>query len=295
VVKDIGSGRPVAQAPALSVPDLRISHDRPSLLALLGPAVGRGVDWKDPHGRVAVRTAIHAGGASVEVAGVADFAIDGSDVIVARPVAGRARADVEDAFRRTVTPLALTYRGAQYLHASSVLSAGGVVALCGRSGTGKSTVAAALDRRGYEVWGDDAVVFACPAGSGRPVSARLPSVLRLDDEAATLVAALPSAASHRRRPSADSQPLDAVVILERGTAPVPEVTELSSGQAVSAMLSHALCLSLDDPAARRQLASGYVAVAATVRVLRVVFAPIAERFATLIEVLATHLGPPLPD
>src|SRR5205823_1705698 len=67
---------------------------------------------------------------------------------------------VDDLFRTAVVPLALQVFGYEVLHASAVRTESGVSAFCGLSGTGKSTVAYGLSRRGYPLWADDAVVFS---------------------------------------------------------------------------------------------------------------------------------------
>ncbi len=64
-----------------------------------------------------------------------------------------------DLFWRNVVPFVLQAQGWEAIHASSVLTSKGVVAFCASSGTGKSTIAYGLSRRGYGLWGDDAVVF----------------------------------------------------------------------------------------------------------------------------------------
>ncbi len=66
---------------------------------------------------------------------------------------------IEDTYRRGVLPLVLQLRGHEVLHASAVSTASGLLVLCGVSGTGKSTFAYGLSRRGYPLWADDAVVL----------------------------------------------------------------------------------------------------------------------------------------
>ncbi len=62
-----------------------------------------------------------------------------------------------DTYHHCVLPLILPALGTEVLHASAVVGARGVAAFCGVSGTGKSTLAVALARRGYAIWADDAV------------------------------------------------------------------------------------------------------------------------------------------
>src|SRR5438045_2629057 len=84
---------------------------------------------------------------------------------------------IRDAFERNVLPMAIQALGGEALHASGVVGSSGVVAFCGESGTGKSTLACALSARGYRLWADDAVAFE--PGDGGLVAVPLPFQLRL--------------------------------------------------------------------------------------------------------------------
>jgi len=66
---------------------------------------------------------------------------------------------VWDTYRRSVLPMAMQVAGLEALHASAIVSAGGVVVFCAVSETGKSTVAYGLRRRGFPQWADDGVVI----------------------------------------------------------------------------------------------------------------------------------------
>ena len=63
--------------------------------------------------------------------------------------------------------MALHAHGDEAIHASAVLLGDAVVAFCGRSQTGKSTVAYGLHRRGCRVWADDTLVFDASADIAR--------------------------------------------------------------------------------------------------------------------------------
>jgi len=69
------------------------------------------------------------------------------------------RDQIFDRLNRNVIPLLLQSRGLQVLHASAIRLGSGVVGFSGRSLCGKSTLAYALSRRGYEVWADDALLI----------------------------------------------------------------------------------------------------------------------------------------
>jgi len=89
------------------------------------------------------------------VPGVASFHVShGRDVIV-EPAPGALPADIR-AYLLSPIFSTLCYQAGMYsLHASSVRVGNGVVAFLGHSGAGKSTMAAYLERRGYQVISDD--------------------------------------------------------------------------------------------------------------------------------------------
>jgi hypothetical protein len=291
---DLDRGPDQSTPRSLVLPGLDVVAPGAALPADIGPLTAPGADWTDVDGRLAVRTSLHASGALVDVVGVATYVVsDPTDVVVAVPVAGRPDADVVDAFDRSVLPLVLAYRGAHYLHASAVSTADGVVALCGTSGTGKSTVAAALGRLGYGFWGDDAVVFATRPAPQPPVSVRLPSALRLDDAARGLVHRCTGAGALAAvtEPGALG-PLAAVVVLERAAGATPTLDRLRPGPALSTVLQHVLCFSLHGVVARRHLVEDYLAMVAAVPVLRLRFPAVPNRFPAILELMSARLGPP---
>jgi hypothetical protein len=271
----------------IALPRLRIrSGSAPPSLGL-GPVVSAGTEWSDVDGRIAIRTSQHSAGAAVELVGVAHYALpDGTDLVDAWPRDGWAEGVVAAKFERSVVPLLLSHRGALYLHASAVVTDAGVVAICGRSGTGKSTMAAALGARGHEVWADDAVVIA---PSRPPASVHLRSTLRLDAGSVALLGnETVVAGPYPQR--GDVRRFAGVVVLERAAdAVTPEFDRLSGGAALAAVLEHALCFSLwpDD---RAQLVSSFLAVLTEAPVQRLRFTADVERFASLVDDLHHHLG-----
>lgn len=175
---------------------------------------------------------------------------------------------VVDGFERTVLPLALQYFGSESLHASGVLTTNGVIALCGDSGVGKSTLAHVLAARGHELWADDAVAFECrPHGV---VALPLPFRPIL----------LPAAEAAFGRPGAGGtaerteQPLACVVILGRGEpgAPPVTVTRYGGAEALEAAISSAYCYRPDDLERNRRMMGTYLDLVARVRVVGVTFA-----------------------
>ncbi len=272
---------------ALALPGLDIRLDPAPPDLGLGPVVDGGTEWPDVHGNAAARTAVHASGASVELVGLARYALrDGYQVASAWPEPGRLPGPVTDGYHRLAAPLLMTYRGAQHLHASAVVTSVGVVALCATSGTGKSTTAAALERHGFSLWADDAVVFATGTESESPLSVRLPTALRLDETASQLIATLSAPGmAPGRAVTGDLLPLAGVILLERGDAGETTTASLSSGVALAGLLRHALCFTPRQPSTQRRLAEDYLSVVASVPVLRVTFGPDRERFKALISEL----------
>jgi hypothetical protein len=128
--------------------------------------------------------------------------------------------------------LAMLQRGHLCLHASIVRIGGSVVALAGDSGAGKSTTAMALRARGHALLTDDVAII--DLGHDRPMAIPFRrNVHLLPDAAAALgleFAALPPLAGFPEKSaflpeeqSADPQPLDWIVILDRTDGPVVEV------------------------------------------------------------------------
>jgi hypothetical protein len=64
-----------------------------------------------------------------------------------------------------VIPLVLSRRESIVLHASAVLTTQGVIVFAGKSGQGKSTLAASLARKGYALVSDDCLVLRAEHGS----------------------------------------------------------------------------------------------------------------------------------
>lgn len=121
--------------------------------------------------------------------------------------------------------LLLHQRGTLVLHASAVVLEGGAVAVAGPKGAGKSTLCAALARRGYPLLADD-VVAVTDRGGAPYVEPGVPQV-RLWAEAARAVA--PEASGTRLHagldkfvfpvPPATGAPLRAVFVLEGAASP----------------------------------------------------------------------------
>jgi len=139
------------------------------------------------------------------------------------------------------------------------LTPAGVVAFCARRGTGKSTLAARLDGRGYSLWADDAVAW-------------VPS----DDGAETW----------SDRGVAAQRTLATVFVVDRADAQDVRSGELdvrtvSGGSALTSVLPHAHPHTPDDETRRREFVTRYLHLAARVPIVRVRFRPDPERIDAL--------------
>src|SRR5215510_11180598 len=86
----------------------------------------------------------------MHVPGLASFRFSPSENEVSASIShGVEEEAVVDTYRRRVLPMALQVAGREVLHASAVRSPAGIIALCGSSQTGKSTIAYGLSQRGY--------------------------------------------------------------------------------------------------------------------------------------------------
>ncbi len=108
----------------------------------------------EPHGHVVLEH-----GSLFHVAGVARYWVSGGNEIVIDSSPTAEPSMVRLFLLGTVFGLLCHQRGLVPLHASSVVVAGRAVAFAGRSGVGKSTLAAALGRQGYSVVSDDVCVI----------------------------------------------------------------------------------------------------------------------------------------
>jgi hypothetical protein len=89
-----------------------------------------------------------------------DFLIspDGRDVqCLPRP--GTAESTIRHLFLDQIVPLVLSRRESLVLHASAILTSQGVIAFVGKSGQGKSTLAACFGQSGFRLISDDYVVL----------------------------------------------------------------------------------------------------------------------------------------
>jgi hypothetical protein len=242
------------------IPSLSIMESAPPPLP---DASGEGLEvWHDDRGMICAYGTTEGRRGWMHFPGLASFSFDrDSEDVTASAPATVGRGVLTATFHRAVLPIVLQARDTEVLHASGVRLPQGVMAFCARSGTGKSTLAFGLSRRGYRMWADDAVAFA---GSRPHVKTLpLPFAVRLRPDAVAYLNASPLRADETAGDGAsDPEPaaLAAVAVLERveRLGRMAPVERLRPSAAFPAVLAHAYCFSLREPERRRRMVERYL-------------------------------------
>jgi hypothetical protein len=202
-----------------------------------------------------------------------------ADTVTAWPHRAVRREAIAETYYRSVLPIVLQACGTEVLHASAV-QAGGVVALCGTSGTGKSSIAFGLSRRGHRLWADDAVAFDLSGPS--VVALPLPFEMRLRPRAAAFfgveaeAAGAASSGGPLQQVALDPVPLAALCVLSRGEEERRgrgvKIERLRPPAGLAALLAHAYCFSLEEDL-KRSMVQHYMELAARVPVFALRFRP----------------------
>jgi hypothetical protein len=188
---------------------------------------------------------------------------------------------MEEVYYRFALPMILQSAGAEMLHASAVRSTKGVVAFCGTSGTGKSTLAFALSRKQHRHWADDAVIFL----PNRHVfeALRLPFRPRVEIASTEPVEFIRGT---------DAAPLEAIVVLQRYPGGIVEsgdfhakVKRLSAADAFRSVLPHIYSFILSDPRRNALMMSRYFDVASNLPVYDLCFTPCLDALPKLCEIV----------
>jgi zona occludens toxin (predicted ATPase) len=196
--------------------------------------------------------------------------------------------------------MVLHMSGREVLHASALRLPAGVVALCADSGTGKSTIAFALNSRGYPLWADDLVAFEVSDHGMQAIS--LPFSLRLRPSAAALfdlnAAQLPVEASGDGvTPGTEKAPLAAICVLRRevnSAAPVT-VRRLALADSFAAVLAHAWSFALQDRQRKRRMINHYLELVSKIPIFEISFRPGFEDLPALLESIEQLAGEPSND
>jgi hypothetical protein len=113
-----------------------------------------------------VRFTAAPGNLRLQVDGIASYLIEGGRRIVIAPAAAASDEDVRVFLLGSAMGALLHQRGDLVLHGSAIGWNGEAVVFLGRSGVGKSTLAAAFRRRGYPILTDDLCIVR-PDANGR--------------------------------------------------------------------------------------------------------------------------------
>ena len=249
--------------------------------------------WQDEQGTTLASCYTLDGQHRVDVPGVASFRFGAPpEIVTAYPLTSVRPEVIEDTYRRSVLPIVLQACGTEVLHASAV-HAGGVVALCGVSRTGKSTIAFALSQRGHRLWADDAV--AIDLSGPAVVALPLPFEMRLRPRAAAFfgVEARAAGAASLGRPMDQADqgpvPLAALCVLSRGEEERRgcgvRIDRLRPPAALPALLGHAYCFSLEDTGLKRAMVQHYMELAARVPVFALRFRPGLELLPLILDAI----------
>lgn len=209
------------------------------------------------------------------------------DEVYAEVAPGASEELVVDLFHTTVRPLVLQLLGYEALHASSIAWGSRVVAFCGRSGAGKSTVAFAMSRRGHGLWGDDVLVFDAASPSVLHCF-QIPFSVRLRDSSRAFFDADGEVGDGGEGGSIDARELAAIVVLDRA-AHEHSVARLEPAAAFPALLPHAFRFTLDDTPRKARTLEHYLEVAARVPVLSARVAPGFDQFPRFLDGLGKSL------
>jgi hypothetical protein len=287
-------------SPSASIaPRLEIVAARREPSSLWAPSSTDATTWRDAAGAVVAYARASGERYWMDLPGLATFCFDErSDHVVATPHPGIAADAIAELYWHAALPLVVQARGGEVLHASGVLMSRGVVALCGASKSGKSTIAYGLHRRGYRLWADDAVALEVtePAITALP----LPFDVRLRPATAALFGLGEGAARLAGRDSSEPvgrapAPLEAVCVLGRGAPGSAILAPLKASEAYPALLANAHCFSLEDPARKRLMLDRYLSLVARVPVMALAVPDGLEDLPVILDALERAFGEPGRD
>lgn len=238
------------------------------------PPLPRQPVWRDDSGRVFAWGETRAGVHWLHMPGVASYRLSGPGLEVeACPDDGASDARVREAFLKTVVPITAHVRGWEVLHASAVRIRDGIVGFCGPSSSGKSTLAYAMARRGYEHWSDDALIL--DIGGEGTEALLLPFTVRLRKPSAEHFGApatrepVESSGTDPASPAA-RETLTGLCVLDQTprTGIEPDLERISSGAAFGAVFPHAFYFDVNDADRTRLMVRRHLRLVARVPVYR---------------------------
>jgi hypothetical protein len=216
-------------------------------------------EWQLDNGQLFASFHREGEGFVVRFPGLADFKLsaDGSEISSHR-APGLTDSTFDHLLQNQIRPLALSLQGRNLFHASAVALGDMAVAFAGRSGQGKSTLAASFAAHGHGFLTDDGLELS-ETVQGFLAHPSHPSIRLWQDSLASVVApdaprAEPVQYSPKSRvlssaglPHVDTPlPLKALYVLAREDVSCIEVTPLSPADALIALIHHAFLLDIED-------------------------------------------------
>ena len=226
--------------------------------------------WHDAHGAVSVRLLADHTTRWIDWPGLGLFAFSEGQSEVRVWAAPSADSQVlQDVFARRLQPVVLQTMGYQALHASASVAEGGIVAFCGRSGTGKSTLAYALQHVGWTQAADDALTLTI--SDGLVLAHPLPFQADLRASAREHLGQL--AAAIKQTPDTAPLPLRLVILLRQdvGISGSPQIRRITGPESFQLLLTHAHAFDPEGDAG--PLARDYLTMAAVVPVVELAYRP----------------------
>jgi hypothetical protein len=258
------------------LPQLTVTR---SNFLLAAPSAGPGIEvWRDLDGTVCAYGYSRGDTHCLHFPGVAEYRFSSASARI-RALAPRetTSALIRDTYQRSVLPMALQASSLEVLHASAVQMAGGLVALCGSSGTGKSTIAFGLSRSGHKLWADDAVAFDVSGPTCLAVP--LPFRIRLRRASAKYFHATSRTCQpHPRKPV----PLAAICVLAQEPGGIT-LRRIPAAEAFRAILTHAHCFTLQDPERTRRMMQKYMQLCAALPVFAIRFPDDIQQLPAVLE------------
>jgi hypothetical protein len=187
-------------------------------------------------------------------------------------------------YQHHVLPLVLQHSGLEVLHASAVLHGGRVLGFCGDKGSGKSTIAYALGRRGCRQYADDALVI--DAGAGRIEAIALPFSPRMRRASAQFFVQDTDEEWESRRHSG-RHPVGALFIIGEplDAHSEPELHRLSDLPALQGVISHARQFDATAPSSHRRHLQNFLDIALALPVFSVRYSRGFDRLDRLMSAL----------
>lgn len=247
--------------------------------------------WPDLYGNVFAYCYSQGDTDWIELPGLADFGFSRIGEEVKAVFCPSVSTElVQETYYRSVLPMIVQARGTEVLHSSAVLMPQGVIALCGKSWSGKSTTAYALSQRGYPLWADDAVAF--DTAGEQVTTAPLPFRIQLRPASVSFFDPLrpappaTGALAHFDQTNQEPAILAALCILKPASPDASlnvETCPLSSAQAFAAVLSHAYCFSLHHRKRKRQMMQRYLDLTARVPAFEIRYKPGLEKLSAVLD------------